>query len=368
MGRDVDVTVSITTQLSGTATLSSKDADVEVEGTASVSPSKTATPVVFNCKFKKLPKTVRLLKNHRFAWTLDLPGAGGPRKLNATPLTLFVVDEKPKKVTWPDPNKDLYDWVLEYSCRWANGQTGADDVFKAIWKKFSTGTKARVPHETGYIYWKKNSCIQALYALRYSKKGGKTDGWSCRAICHFFMMSIAAHGLDCQSVIPTGTPLGFLVAEWTLAGAGGDPANAGLPGPLSGGLPAGFYYGGDWDYSAPPKAKKDRKGWHRDAYRTNPHPGQGQSNPVIVFANHWILDLKSGPTGLYDTSYGGGKVAKTAGSGGVPPAPLGDYQLVAISGWQIPLGGDPLIVVKPNFVWSGSPISMMINHGPDAHT
>ena len=374
------MTVSITSpSVSGNATLSAKDKDVEVDGTASVSKSKKATEVVFNCKIKKLPTTVRLLEKHRFAWTLKIDGGGPARNINATILTLYILDDKPKKVSgkWWDPeNKDLYDWVLDYSCLWANGKTGADRVFEAIWNKFSTGTQARVPHETNWIYWKKRSCVQALFNLRYQGrampyKGGKANGWSCKAICHFFMMSIAAHGLDCQSVVPTGSTMSFLVAKWTLVGAGGDPANVGLPGPLSAGLPAGVYYAGNWSTSAPgemvvpPRPRADRKGWHRDADRAEPpHPGQGQSYPPLYFGNHWILDLKCGPAGLYDTSYGGKHIDK--GPSGPTPAgvllgPLGAYQAEAISGWVKDLQGRSLIVVKPNR-------DKMYDDGPDAST
>lgn len=316
--RDVKVVVEITTELSGEATLTARRMDVEITGKANVSPSKTAVGVIFNCKCTKLPPTAALCKHWEFNWELEL--AGQKRKLNSTLLTLFIVDEEPKPVAWPgsDGNHNWYDWVLEYSCHWAGGQTGADKVFAAIWKKFSTGTAARVPHETGWSYWKTGLPIQVLRKCPFD---AEDQGWSCRAIAHYFMMAVAAHGLTCKTVIPVGSKgSGFVVAEWDLSGIGGQTGLAAW----------GYlhYYGGEWEDTTPPKEKPDRAGLTRDATR-NAHVAQGQSNPPLVFSNHWIVEMGSGPKGIYDTSYGGARVAKGSGV-----FKLDAYKKVAISGWM----------------------------------
>jgi hypothetical protein len=368
--RKLQVTLEITTELGGTAKLTAKDAEVEVEGTQTVTGSSPPTKqvVVFNCVFTKLPSTVRLLEKWRFAWTLELEGE--TRDLNATNLTLFIVDQNPKLVNWWTSRiHNWYEWVLEHSCRWADGKTGVDQVFGAIWDKFSTGTEARINNETKWSYWKTGDPSQALYELPYE---AELRGWSCKSTCHFFMMAIAVHGLECQSVIPTSPVSGrapgsaFLVAKWTLVGAGGDPSNSITSiGPFYTFFPhsvpvlsAGQYYAGDWD--ATPKLLADRAGWTRDAIRASPpHPAQGQRNPPLMFHNHWILELKTGSTGLYDTSYGGGRVEK--GPSGPFAGPLGAYQAVAISGWFREYLGASLIVVGPTR-WE------MKNNGPDAVT
>jgi hypothetical protein len=338
--RDLRVVVEITTDLSGTARLTAQNLDVEVEGTASVSASQTATRYTFNCRFTQLPKTVRLLRYWRFAWHLEL--AGQTRTLNATLLTLYIVDEIPRDITWGsgDNNKNWYDWVLEFSCSWAAGETGATNVFNAIWNEFSDGTRARVPHATGWAYWQTDDPAQALYKIPYYNRdpdASKRKGMSCRSTCHFFMMAVAVHGMGCVEIVPVGDPEAagaeFLVAEWTLVGAG-------LRFPARG---PGHYYAGDWAPVIPPRALPDRPGWSPDALPRNRHPGQGQSNPPLYFNNHWIVYMQSGGSGLYDTSYGGAGVPVSAGA-----LPLAGYQPVAISGWNAAIVGTSHIVRPAN--------------------
>lgn len=315
--RKLQVTVKIRSEVGGQATLAAKTPDVEVEGKASVSVSKTDTDVVFDCKLTKLPGTVRRLKGLALPWTLEI--GGETKTINPTTSTLYIVDEPPKPVSWSQGARDAknwYDFVVDWSCNWADGKTGARNVFDAVWAGFSDGSKARVPHATGWSYWKTDDPAQGLLECKTKPAGQK--GWSCRAICHFFMMSVALHGLDCREAIPEGVPeRNFMVAHWDFTGAGDQFQVAGTVRP-------GLYYAGDWRSNrfSQPQRKSDHPGWTLDATRTAA-VGQGQPNPPLSFGNHWIALFTAPYSGYFDTSYGSGPHASGAA-----------YKPKAISGWE----------------------------------
>ena len=92
-----------------------------------------------------MPGTVNLLDGFEFDWQY-------PEPAHPTQHTIFVLDETPRAAN--NGYADQYLWeILEWSCGWANGLTGHQNVLNAIWGHFDPVQAAPV-HETGLTYWK----------------------------------------------------------------------------------------------------------------------------------------------------------------------------------------------------------------------
>jgi len=313
----------------------SSDGEIVIEGDFNVSGDKGDAEVL--CTFTKKPGVVANYgKGVGVKWTVEAGGKTAVAPCGGR-LKLFFVDEKPKPINWG--HQKHYLKVIDWATAWAEGKSGSAAVFDALWDKFSDGSGARVPHVTGFSYWKTNDPVQDLDILIIPKGPVMKTGWSCRAIAHLFMECMALHGMQCVEVIPE-TPLGtylFLVQNWGMK-----------PSPISNWeqLPD-VYYAGSWVGSKKPplntavstSLKKEvivpgpfslgsgplttftKDPLEIDLKKKSGVPAQGQSKAPLGFSNHWIVE-----TGglLYDTSYGA-----------TYPNDIIQYGQSAVAGWLV---------------------------------
>src|SRR5216684_8457379 len=149
----------------GSARLEGTSPDVKIAGDFSVSGPNGAATV--DCEFTQRPTLVTNYgRGIQVAWGVTVAGecvavSGG------TPLKLYFVDQKPLLIDWktkkrkPDgtfeeveENKSFYLPIVEWATRWAQATQGSTNVLAALWDRFSDGKAARVPHVTGFEYWK----------------------------------------------------------------------------------------------------------------------------------------------------------------------------------------------------------------------
>ncbi len=293
----------------GSATLRGESADglIVVEGNFSISGLRG--DAVVDCTFTKRPPVVANYgRGIGFVWTVTAGGSTVDAP-GASTLFLFFVDAEPKPIAWDGgENENHYLQIIDWATSWAAGQAGDAAVLDAIWSKFSSGTRARVPHVTGFSYWKTRACAQNLLSLLDPSFDAQSKGWSCRAIAHTFMACLSLHGITVLEVIPN-TPGGtrmFLVHNWQV-----EPA----PTPNWENSPD-LYFAGSWaeapnssqHYTAGTSSLTKYKltGWTTEALsvdmRKQPGvPAQGQNLAPLGFRNHWIVEVGGE---LYDTSYG----------------------------------------------------------------
>jgi len=298
----------------GTADLigTSDDGKIRIEGKIDIKGERGKATITAELT-EKPDKVANYGAGVTFDWTVKAKGKNYAAT-GGSPLKLFFVDRKPRPIGWSGTNshyKKHYIKVIDWATKWASGKATEKPVFDAIWDEFSTGSGARVPHTTGYAYWKRNTCIQELENLVKPGEKPRFHGWSCRAIAHLFMECLALHGIACQEVIPqvpAGRARVFLVANW-------ERRPATIPNWPS---DSSLYYGGSgspidtaptWSFS-PTHLKKhpfataptvDRGLLEIDMKKKPGIPAQGQNNAPPFFGNHWIV-LSMGK--LYDTSYG----------------------------------------------------------------
>jgi len=308
----------------------SADGEVTITGDFTVSGAKGETQA--SCQFTKRPGVVR---NHgrglSLAWQVTAGGETGAVR-GGTPLVLFFVDQKPRLIAWMGTGyKSFYLQIVDWATQWADGQKETAPVLAALWDKFSDGTGARVPHGTGFSYWKTKRPIQNLIELLTPGSNARRQGWSCTAIAHLFMECLALHGIQCREVIPIKAPetLIFLVKNWSH-----DPR----PVPN---WPAkrDDYYGGTWvDVDRPPLHNRvpTSTRWVVDFRKEPGVAAQGQPQPPLGFRNHWIVEV-SGK--LYDTSYGM-----------VHPNDIGRYAERALAGWLVGVHDDLRETSGPSLV------------------
>ena len=316
----------------GKATIEGTYADVTITGEFSMNGPTGET--IVDCKFTKRPQVVMNYgRGIPIAWQIEAGAETGPLT-GGSPLKLYFVEQKPKVIGWEGENESFYLPIVEWATKWAEGTRGEKQVLDALWDKFSDGKQARVPHMTGFEYWKTTITrtspgpVQNLKELLCPGTDAPTRGWSCRAIAHVFMECLALHGIKCTEVIPQtpGNTIMFLVQNWRA-----DPK----PRPN---LPEhpDVYYGGSWvDSSAPPHRRsvptslRNSKGELLvvDMLKMPGVPAQGQRDAPLGFSNHWIVEV-SGK--LYDTSYG-----MTHNS-----TSLDVYRDGALAGWLIALEDD----------------------------
>jgi hypothetical protein len=317
--RDVKVKVAWSQKgFDGAAKLrgESTDGAIRVEGDLNVSGEKGGSTVT--CSMAKKPAVVKNYgRSVGLRWRIE---AGGSAHVvsGGSPVRLFFVDAKPKPVGWlDDPYKAHYLRVVDWATAWAEGKHGSADVFKALWSRFSDGKGAMVPHATGLSYWKTDDPVQNLKdVVKSGRADARRKGWSCRAIAHVFMESLAVNGIQSVEVIPAkpaGTAL-FLVKNWR---------KRATPIPNWPSQPD-WYYGGSWVPSKRPPLSKGvptSLGLVIDLQKEPGVPAQGQSEPPMGFANHWIV-LAAGK--LWDTSYGTES-----------PNDIGQYAERGLAGWLI---------------------------------
>lgn len=290
----------------GSAKLKGESVDglIVIEGDFSISGERG--DAVVNCSFTKRPTVVANYgRGIGFVWTVT---AGGQTvdAPGASMLELFFVDAEPKPVGWSE-YQNHYLRIIDWATAWAAGAAGEAAVFAALWGKFSNGTRARVPHVTGFSYWKTTSCAQNLINLLDPSFDAHSKGWSCRAIAHTFMACLSLHGIRCLEVIPNtagGTRM-FLVHNWQV-----DPS----PTPNWENGPD-LYYAGSWvdssssqhyDAVSSSLTKYKLTGYTTEALSHDMRkvpgvPAQGQNLAPLGFINHWIVEVGGL---LYDTSYG----------------------------------------------------------------
>lgn len=327
----------------------SADGKIVIEGDFNVNGEKGDAEVA--CTFTTKPDVVANYgKGVGMKWTVEAAGetvtapGGGP-------LKLFFVDGKPRPVGWS--YKKHYLKVIDWTTAWAAGKSGSAAVFNALWDKFSDGSGARVPHVTGFSYWKTNDPVQDLKTLITPKGPVLKKGWSCRAIAHLFMECMVLHGMKCLEVIPETPDPGtymFLVQNWEKKPA---------PIPNWEQWPD-VYYGGSWVPSEKPplnvaastslKKKVIASGpvapggdsptaetkdlIQIDLKKKSGVPAQGQPKAPLGFSNHWIVQAGGS---LYDTSYG----AKHAND-------IVQYGQGAVAGWLVGMLEDEY---KGGFLW-----------------
>lgn len=313
---------------------------------------------VVNCTFTKRPPFVADYgRGLTMTWTVTASGTVAVAS-GAGTLKLFFVDRKPKPISWG--YKKHYLKVIAWACQWAAGKAGEDPVFKALWSEFSEHGEARVPHATGFSYWKTDNPVQDLKTLIAPDGGADQRGWSCKAIAHLFMECLALHGIQCVEVIPNmpgGTQL-FLVHNW-------DVRTNTVPNWESS---PDLYYAGSWvDTDKAPLAipqrttltKEQKAGpttelLEIDMSKMEGVPGQGQSKAPLGFENHWIVLTKGN---LYDTSYG----AKH-------PNSIVVYELAALAGWLIRTKLDHYQEAGPTGKMASKPMMAWLTHEITKHT
>jgi len=221
-----------------------------------------AANIAFN--IQKLPKTVDRLDGLELEWYFDGPA----RK---TKHTLFITDQQPLAAN--NDGVDEYLWeVFEWSCVWAKGKTGEQNVFNAIWKKFHP---VAAHHATGLVYWKNHedplsNTSQTLADAIQSQDGNTLkdeNAASCVVFDSVLLNCIGAQGIASAEVKLTITPDNFTP----------------------------FARGGH-NYTC-------------STWNDTTTKGQGNPHAPPHWRNHWIAAVHLGGKWLfYDPSYGDGPV------------------------------------------------------------
>jgi hypothetical protein len=340
----------------------SSDGQVVIEGSFSISGDRGSADVT--CEFKKKPAVVTNYgRGLAFTWTVTASGetASAP---GGTPLRLFFTDAHPKPVNWSGEYAGHYLRIADWATTWAAGKSGESAVLAALWDKFSDGTQARLPHVTGFSYWKTGAPAQGLKQLLdpmyrdpdgiYVGVGAQELGWSCRAIAHTFMECLALNGIKCEEVEPkrpSGT-LTFLVHNWEST-----------PTPVNW---ADLYFAGVWVGSLWPPLNTavpatitaaSGSAYTIDMVKKPGVPAQGQPKAPLMFSNHWIVRVGGK---LYDTSYGGAPH---------PDDPTA-YGKASFGGWlvrtsPVPGGSIPSTWVNPS---PGASPAAWLAHEVSKHT
>jgi len=300
----------------GKATLTGLSSDKKIEIRAEIDIKGFFGTARVKGEMVKKPETVANYGGGEpFSWTLEAKGLT-VTATGGSPLRLFFVDRKPRPLNWSYENH--YIRVIDWATKWAAGQAGEKPVLAALWNEFSTGERARIPHATGFVYWKTYPPLESLSNLIRPNGNAEKKGWSCTAVSHLFMACLSLHGILCQEIeitIPNAEingikPKSFLVANWKKA-----------PKPIPNWSKISvLYYGGSWknfpDRSPPlqevgktellknplPDAPGAGPGRLEIDMKKMPGiPAQGQLTPPGWFKNHWLVRVQGQ---LYDPSYG----------------------------------------------------------------
>jgi hypothetical protein len=143
-----------------------------------------------------LPATVARLDGMELRWNYLEPA-------HVTKHTLFVVDETPQPAN--NGYADIYLWeIFEWSCHWANGVTGHQNVLNAVWGHFSP-VQAPPVHDTGLTYWKNQPIVppnQDLEDAIRSKDGALnvSGAASCIVFDRILINCLTVHGIAAAEV------------------------------------------------------------------------------------------------------------------------------------------------------------------------
>ncbi len=242
---------------------------------------------------QNLPATVKRLDGIQFTWTFEIDSrASAPR---VTKHTIFVVDQPPKAANHHlaggggYENKFLWE-IFEWSCKWADGVTGHQNVLNSIWAQFSP---VKGSHDTGLVYWKNygpplnippNQDLMSAIQSKDDPDPNKQNAASCIVFDEVLMNCLAVQGIAS--------------AEVTLR------------------PPSGQFTRGAAKYTC--------SGW-KDTTTS------GQANPAAPphWASHWIADVSvpAAPNWkLYDASYGTGPTACVAPGAAISSIDIHTYE------------------------------------------
>jgi hypothetical protein len=182
-------------------------------------------------EIENLPATVKYLDGMELEWGYDGPS-------HRTRHTLFVVDKLPERANNGYSNEYLWE-IFEWSCRWADGVTGANNVFARIWSQFHP---VRNVHDTGLVYWRNyqiipfNRLAQSLADAIQSQEplNHEQNAATCVVFDRVLINCVSAHGIpsaEIQLEVPAGTFLrngvSYVCTRWvdtTTAGQGNPQA------------------------------------------------------------------------------------------------------------------------------------------------
>jgi hypothetical protein len=243
------------------------------------------------------------------------------RSANITEHCLFLVDAEPltpDKYPADDIHYILFD-VFDWSCEWADGMAGHDQVLTALWSKFHPVSDSGGPLVTriGLYYWKNHQLCDPAQDLPEAL-WGKTDpdpirkGAACCIVFdRIFMGCLAVQGINSREykiVVKEGNP-----PVWFERG-----------GP--------YFKCGSW---------VGKSKW-----------GQGNKNAPAGWESHWIALAKM-PAGnwmIYDPSYGEGGTIDCLNAG---PVDVGNgiksYETLYVANYPAvnKLGGDVILLPDP---------------------
>jgi hypothetical protein len=247
----------------------------------------------------QIPNTVARLDGFQLQWFY-------PEFAHVTEHTLFFVDETPKPANNGYGNQYLWE-VFEWSCHWADGQTGKSNVLVAIWDHFYP-VKAPPVHDSGLIYWKNQHL--GIKPKQNMEDGirGKDDpplssgAVSCKVFDRMLINCVTAHGMDAAEV--------KIIVD-------NESAPATYTNNL-GTIPAGLYA----DQAGRKTLFTDGNG--RSVYATGwvdtTTDGQANTRSPAGWASHWIAAVDTDAGWMFmDASYG----APVEDCGGAP-GPVND--------------------------------------------
>lgn len=257
-----------------------------------------ATDVAFD--LQNIPTTVKWLSGIEFVWWYKiLPKGTRFYEANHTQHTLFIIDQESEEADLKFQDRFLFE-ILDWACRWADGSSGHQAVFNAIWNHFDPVT---AKHDTGFVYWKKWREIETRYGVSAAsliaqdledaiQSQDNTDpllksAVSCIVFDRLLINCLAVHGIRSAEikVVPPGH---------SFSRGGKD------------------YYCTGW------KAKTT---W-----------AQGNKKAPPSWGSHWIADVLThrGDWKIYDASYGGGPSDCEAPTGRGSTVDLRTYEPSAV--------------------------------------
>ncbi|WP_158627564.1 DUF4157 domain-containing protein [Corallococcus sp. AB038B] len=236
-----------------------------------------------NFTLRNLPGTVRVLSGMELHWQCRRPGLQLFRNMNESRHTLYIVDETPLVAV--GQNEHHFFEMIDWACRWADGQVGAGNVLAQIWNRFNPVVQ---DHATGFMYWRNHASAVApaqnvATALQYQDQGiNERRAASCVVFDRVLMNCLAVHGIRSAEVrlepAQYATPLLPLLPL-------GPPVH-------------GFSWGIWPSYYLNPTA------WVATTVAAHGNMGGAPD----TWQNHWIAAIHTGAGGtgwqLYDASYG----------------------------------------------------------------
>ena len=234
-------------------------------------------------QLQNVPATVRCCSDMTLRWQSRTVGAARFTPSGSSRHTLYFLDAAPRAAV--GQGERHYFEVIDWACRWADGQAGPANVLQQILQRFQP---VAAVHASGLIYWRNhqaavNPAQNVATAIRYQDFGiGERKASSCIVFDRVFMNCLAIHGIRAMEIMLAPSPLPFM-RNTTF-------------------------------FLAPTR-------WNAATVAAHGNPGAPDG-----WQNHWVTAVDiGGGWQLYDPSYGVGPHALA----GVPN-PLAANQLVAI--------------------------------------